>query len=128
MCNRSRAIKCSFHDINWRENSFQNLKIRVINRRSYNHFPNETFRGNLLGNFSQQATISNKNYGKNCYLDNFGVSLPFPLLTILRNNGEAWVKQCYGFAALYKGRGGRILNALFKIPIMFCHWLSEIYK
>ena len=36
-------------------------------------------------------------------------------------------KQCYGFATLCTGRG-RILNALFKIPIIFCHWLSEIYK
>ena len=27
-------------------------------------------------------------------------------------------KQCYGFATLYRGRGG-ILNTLFKIPIIF---------
>ena len=33
---------------------------------------------------------------------------------------EACVKQCYGFATLYSGRGG-ILNAFFKIPIIFCH-------
>ena len=40
---------------------------------------------------------------------------------------EACVKPCYEFAILYRKWGG-ILNALFKIPIIFCHWLSEIYK
>ena len=40
---------------------------------------------------------------------------------------EACVKNSYGFATLYRGRGG-ILNVLFKIPIIFCHCLSEIYK
>ena len=40
---------------------------------------------------------------------------------------EASVKPCYGFMLLYTGWGG-ILNALFKIPIIFSHWLSEIYK
>ena len=38
-----------------------------------------------------------------------------------------WVKLCYGFATLDSGRGG-ILNALFKFPKIFCHWLSQIYK
>ena len=37
------------------------------------------------------------------------------------------VKLCYGFPTLYRGRGG-ILNTLFKIPIIICHWLSKIYK
>ena len=37
------------------------------------------------------------------------------------------VKQSYGFATLYRGRG-EVLGTLFKIPIIFCHWLSEIYK
>ena len=37
------------------------------------------------------------------------------------------VKQCYRFATLYRGRRG-VLNLLFKIPIIFCHWLSEIYE
>ena len=36
-------------------------------------------------------------------------------------------KQCYQLATLYRGRGV-ILNTLFKIPIIFCQWLSEIYK
>ena len=40
---------------------------------------------------------------------------------------EACVKQCYGFATLYRGIGG-ILNTLFKIFIIFYHLLSEIYK
>ena len=33
------------------------------------------------------------------------------------------VKQCYRFLTLYRGRGA-ILNTLFKIPIIFCHWLT----
>ena len=40
---------------------------------------------------------------------------------------KIWIKQCYRFATLYRGIGG-ILNTLLKIPIIFCHWLSEIYK
>ena len=36
-------------------------------------------------------------------------------------------EQCYGFATLYSVREG-ILHALFKIHIIFCPWLSEIYK
>ena len=32
------------------------------------------------------------------------------------------VKLCYRFATLYRGRVG-ILNTLFKLPIIFCHWL-----
>ena len=56
----------------------------------------------------------------------FCVSLPFPLLTIWEPMNEACVKQCYGFATLYSGKGE--LYTLFKIPIIFCHWLSEIKK
>ena len=39
---------------------------------------------NKYQNFFMQTTITDKNYGKNCYLDN--VSLPFPVLTMLRDN------------------------------------------
>ena len=35
---------------------------------------------------------------------------------------KTFVKQCYRFAAMYRRKEG-ILNALFKIPIIFCHWL-----
>ena len=45
------------------------------------------------------STISDKNYGKNCYLDNF---LFFPLPHL--NNVE---KLCYGFLILSMGWGGR---------------------
>ena len=38
-----------------------------------------------------------------------------------RNYGKTCVKQ------YYRGRGW-ILNTLFKIPIISCHWLSELYK
>ena len=42
--------------------SFKKLKPRVINRRSYKHFPNEVFRESLLGKLSQQTFIKN-DYG-----------------------------------------------------------------
>ena len=38
-----------------------------------------------------------------------------------RNYGKTCVKQ------YYRGRGW-ILNTLFKIPLISCHWLSELYK
>ena len=45
--------------------------------------------------------------------------------------GETMNKSCvklfYGFATLCRGRGG-ILNTLFKIPIIFCHWLRILLK
>ena len=72
-------------------------------------------------------TISDKNYGKKCYLDNFvflSLSLSEQCWGIM---SKTCVKQCYQFTTLYKGRG-RILNTLFKIPIIFCQWLSEIYQ
>ena len=37
------------------------------------------------------------------------------------------VKQCYGFATLYRRRG-EILNTFFNIPIIFCHWLIQSLK
>ena len=55
------------------------------------------------------------------------VSYPFPLLTMLRNNEQKlhqamlWVCNI-----VWEERG--ILNTLFKIPIIFCYWLSKIYK
>ena len=39
-------------------------------------------------NFSDFQTISHKNYGKNCYLDNFVFLSPSPL----NNVEEQWVK------------------------------------
>ena len=35
---------------------------------------------------------------------------------------KTWVKLCYRFATLYRGRG-EISNTLFKIPIILYHWL-----
>ena len=54
----------------------------------------------------------------------------YPLLPL--HNGEktmrkSCVKLYFGLATFCRGRGGT-LNKLFKIPIIFCHWLSEIYK
>ena len=62
-----------------------------------------------------QPTISDKNYGKNCYLDNFVFLSPPPSQQCWGTMSESCVKQlCYGFRKLYRGREG-ILNALFKI-------------
>ena len=49
------------------------------------------------------------------------------LLQRWRTMSKTCVKQCYRLATLYRGRG-RILNLLFKIPIIFCHRLCEIYE
>ena len=68
-------------------------------------------------------TISDKNYGKNCYLDNF-LFLPLPLF----NNVEklrAIPPPTYvmGSQHCIEGRGG-VFKYFFKIPIIFCHWLN----
>ena len=44
-------------------------------------------------------TISDKNYGKNCYLDNF-FFLPFSSLTMLKTISKTCVKIYYGLARL----------------------------
>ena len=72
-------------------------------------------------------TISDKNYGKKRYLDNFVFLSPSPSWQCWRTISKSCVKQCYRFATLYRRREG-ILNLLFKIVIIFCHWLSKIYE
>ena len=57
----------------------------------------------------------------------FCFSIPFPLLTMLRNNEQNCVKRCYVLTKFWRWRG-EILNTLFKFAIIFCHWLSEIYR
>ena len=73
------------------------------------------------------TTISDKNYGKICYLDSFVFLSPSPSEQSWGRISEASVNQCYGFGTLSRGTRG-ILNALFQFPIIFCHWLSEIKK
>ena len=66
-----------------------------------------------------RATTSDKNYGENCYLDNF-VFLPPSLSYQCRETmSKNCVKLCYGFTTLYRWRG-EILNTFFKIPIILC--------
>ena len=60
-------------------------------------------------------------------LDNFVFPFPSPSSQCWGLMNEACVKQCYGFPTFYRGRGA-ILDTLLKIPIIFCYWLSEIYK
>ena len=71
-----------------------------------------------IGSFKESATVSDKNYGKNCYLESF-LFLPSPP-RFPYHSCEAmiktWVKLCYGFTILYRRRGV-FLNRLFKIPI-----------
>ena len=62
MRNRNRAIRFPFGDTNCHEKSFKNLKLRVINYRSYKHFSNEVFKESLLGKLSQQTFVNN-DYG-----------------------------------------------------------------
>ena len=57
----------------------------------------------------------------------FCISLPFSLLTMLRNNERILRRAMLWVHNIVWGKGG-ILKALFKILVIFCHWLSEIYK
>ena len=68
-------------------------------------------------NFSDffRQSLSDKNYGKNCYLDN-SCFYPFPILTMLRNN-EKNLFQAMSWVRNIVHRGFLNLNALFKIPI-----------
>ena len=63
-------------------------------------------------------TISDKNYGKNCYFDNFVFLPPSPTWYCWETISKSCVELCYWLATLYRGRGA-IWNTLFKIPIIF---------
>ena len=87
---------------------------------------------NILGKFMymqrrRSATVSDKSYERNCYLDNFVLLLPSPSHQCCETMSKICVTLCYGFATLYRWRGG-ILNKLFRILIIYCHWLSQIFK
>ena len=57
--------------------------------------------------------------------------LCFYSLPPLNNVEKQWVKLASSYLICsqhcIKGEG-KFLNTFFKIPIIFCHWLSEIYK
>ena len=72
-----------------------------------------------------RPSISDKNYGKNCYLGNFVFLSPSPSYQCWETTSKTCVNLCYGFARLHRRRGG-FLNIYFKIPTTFCYWLSEI--
>ena len=76
------------------------------------------------------ATVSDESYGKNCHLDNFVFISPSLSYQRSEAKGKTCVKLCYWFATLYRERerGGGDFKHTFKIPIMFCNWLSEISK
>ena len=65
-----------------------------------------------------QSTISNKNYGKNCYLDNLILKHSSTLITMLRNNeqklrqGMLWVRK------IVQGERGNFKHFL-KFPYYF---------
>ena len=71
--------------------------------------------------------MSDKNCGKNCYLDNFVFLSPSQSEQCWGTMSKTCAKQCYWFTTLGRRKGG-ILNTLFKIPILFSRWLSEIHK
>ena len=48
-------------------------------------------------------------------------------LSLRSNEQKLHQAMLWGFATLHRGRGW-ILNTVLKIPILFCNWLSEIYK
>ena len=58
---------------------------------------------------------------------NFVFLPPSPSWQCWRTMRKTCAKQCYQFATLYRRREG-ILILLFKITIIFCLWLSKIYK
>ena len=71
--------------------------------------------------------FSDKNYGKTCYLDNF----MFLALSLLNNIKNHWAKlaSTYAMGLQHCVRSeGEFLNKLLNILIIFCHWLSQIYK
>ena len=68
----------------------------------------------------ETATISDKNYEKNCYLDKVFVSTPFPPLTMLRVN-EQTLDRAVMVLQHCKGGEGEFLNTLFKILVIFHH-------
>ena len=55
----------------------------------------------------------------------FGVSTFFPFLAMLRNNEKNLHQAMFCKRNILLREGG-ILKLLFKILIIFCHWLSEI--
>ena len=65
------------------------------------------------------ANISEKSYGKNCYLDNF-VFIPLsPLNNVEKQQTNLASSYVMGWQHCIGGERG-ILNTLLKIPIIFC--------
>ena len=50
-----------------------------------------------------------------------------PLNTVERQRAKIALSYVIGWQHCIRGEGG-FLNTLFKITIIICHWLSEIYK
>ena len=65
---------------------------------------------------------------KNRSFDNFVFLSPFPFLTMLRNNEQNLPQPMLSAGNIVQRERGGVLNTLFKILIIFCHWLSKIYK
>ena len=57
----------------------------------------------------------------------FCVSTPFLLLTRLKNNEQKLHQAMLWVCIIIEGEKGNFKHT-FKISIMFCQWLSEIYK
>ena len=74
-----------------------------------------------------QIFSDNQFFQKNYFFLQFCACTPFHLLTILKNNEEKMRQAMLWVCNIVQGEG-RILNTFFKIPIIFRHWLSEIYE
>ena len=73
-------------------------------------------------------TISDKNYGINCFLDRFLLFHLFPSLTLLRLNKPNVRKAMLWFCNTLKEERVLGLNTVCRILIIFCCWLSETYN
>ena len=77
-------------------------------------------------------SISDKNYGKNCYLDNFLFLPPFPINNIENKWAKILSSDVMSSHHCIGGEGG-LLNTFFKFPIIFFHnilcvWCSFLRK
>ena len=78
-----------------------------------------------------QLEIQNRSYLKNVALDFVLLAWFWSYNQWQKPKTAIWTILCFSPLPPLNNveeQWGTILNTLFKIPIIFCHWLSEIYK
>ena len=88
----------------------------VLNRPGFSIYQDSEYAGVPQGSeyvWILWTTISGKNYGKSCYLDDFLVLPIFPLNNVEKKMSKTCVEQCYGLTTLYRGERG-IFKHIFK--------------